>query len=240
MSKITTLLQRLLTLLPSRYKLGAESDSTEPADNDAAPVPVASATTNQTSTADPAYAPEAAEDEMEVVVRARKQLMWKKRIIIAVPVLLLIVIFVSVITYLSGPSDEAAEEHEASLTTTMQPEESKTTISTNPDERTQELEAELKQIKQERNALLLEKSALAERNHKLQQAAARRAATPNMQSRSRSPLPSSTTYSGKNENLVSGASPDPSGNCTISGNPETAGDLLKRCIEEFNAASEGQ
>lgn len=265
MSKITALLQRLLALLPFRRKPDANTDSAASADDEATPAPAASATTKEAaaaavaSTADGADGAEDAEGDMDAAVdRARKRLVWKKRIIIAVPALLLVIVIASVAVWLLGSSDEAADEHEASSTTQAHPEDGKTATPTDhptlplaapapvdPAVRAQELEAELKKMQQERNALLIEKNALAERNRKLQEAAARRAAKSTTQPRSRSPIPSSATNSGNGEGTAEGGStdthaPGPSVDCTISGDLEAAGELLKRCIEEFNAASEGQ
>lgn len=259
MSKITALLQRLLAMLPFRRKPDAEADTAESGQDDATPAPAENKAAEEPGATTEVLAPEDAEADMEVAIeRARKRLVWKKRIIIAVPALLLVIIIVSAATLFLGSSDDAEEQHEAASTGTAHPEAGDgatpaTTTDhpaapvaapspTDPQERAKALEAELKKMEQERNALLIEKNALAERNRKLQEAAARRATTTTTSPRSRSPLPATTNPDGTSSTGDTAASdaPLPSVDCTIGGDLETAGELLKRCIEEFNAASEGR
>jgi hypothetical protein len=254
MSKITALLQRLLTLLPFRRKPDAEPDTAEPdtaepAQDDATPAPAASTAAPAPDAATEDLAPEGTDADMEAAIeRARKRLVWKKLIIIGVPALLLVIVIASVAVLFLGSSDEAAQQHETgeSATPAATTDHPATPVAApspiDPQEHAKALEEELKKMEQERNALLVEKNALAERNRKLQEAAARRAAKATTQPRSRSPLPATTNPDGTPSSGEASADDPPrlSVDCTISGDLETAGELLKRCIEEFNAASEGR
>lgn len=255
MSKISALLQRLLAMLPFRRQPDAESepDSNGPAGDDATPTQAKSAVTAEADTsADGILPPEDAEADIETAIaRARMRLVWKKRIIVAVPTLLLVILIASIAAWLLGSEDEGGQAHEAESATTTAAEDSETKASADhpapplaapapvdPVDRARELEAQLKQMEQERNALLIEMNALTERNRRLQEAAARRAARSTTPPRSRSALPGSVTQSGDGATDI--ATPPSSVDCTIGSDPDTAGEVLKRCIEEFNAASEGR
>jgi hypothetical protein len=227
MSKITALLQRLLALLPSRHKADAATDL---ADDNHHP-----ADTDTDTTADAAASPDHPDDNLEAVIeRARQRLIWKKRIIIGIPALLLVIIIAAVAALFLGGSDEAPPTLESSPDTPL-------TAPVDPQERAKTLEAELKKMEQERNALLIEKNALAERNRKLQEAAARNAAKAAATPRSRASLPTKAGAGGTASTTdTANSTPYLSDECTIGGDAEAAGELLKRCVEEFNAASEGR
>lgn len=262
MSKFNALLQRLMGLLPFRRPPDSATDAAGPDADEASPAPGATAAEPEldTITEEALVLDDADPDIQTAIEGARKRLIWKKRIIVAVPTLLLVILIASIAAWLLESADETeqARDAESSLVTPADGGDTKTAtdhavaplappVATPSDttDRTRELEEQLRQMEQERNALLIEKNALSERNRKLQEAAARRAAQPTTLPRSRSSLPGSTDYSSEGDDAAgrysSGATaPPPSVDCIISGDLETAGDLLKRCIEEFNAANEGR
>lgn len=226
----TRLLQRLRDLLPSRRARAGDGDEGGDGDGAFSPDPAASPATSDGAE----ILPDDLEEDRLLIERARRRLLWKKRLLIGVPVVVvglgLLAAIATGIAYLLAPGEEPAPAPvEATLSApapdgaaSVKPPQAEEAGAPATDAPKPDPEEEIRRLKAERDALEEENRTLAERNRKLVEAAAKRNAPRPQRSAGTEPKAEPP--------------PDPSADCTIS-DPSNLAESLRRCIDDFNTNS---